>query len=113
MVPKGTSLASIPGKETIVYIDGLNLYYGALKGSLYKWLDLEQLCHRLLPGDKLVAIKYFTARAKDTPSNPGAAQRHDLYLRALRTLAPLLSIHYGNMQNKRSGSTWPRIELSV
>jgi hypothetical protein len=25
---------------TIVYVDGFNLYYGALKGSSLKWLDL-------------------------------------------------------------------------
>lgn len=27
-------------EATNVYIDGFNLYYGALKGSPYKWLDL-------------------------------------------------------------------------
>ncbi len=32
---------------TIVYIDGFNLYYGAVKGAPYKWLDLEALCGRL------------------------------------------------------------------
>lgn len=34
-----------------VYIDGFNLYYGALKGSPYKWLDLSALCHQMLPDD--------------------------------------------------------------
>jgi hypothetical protein len=29
----------------LVYIDGFNLYYGAVKGSPYKWLDLAALCH--------------------------------------------------------------------
>jgi len=32
-----------------VHVDGSNLFYGALKGSPYKWLDLEAMCHRLLP----------------------------------------------------------------
>ena len=27
-------------KRTIIYIDGYNLYYGLLKGSVCKWLDL-------------------------------------------------------------------------
>ena len=27
--------------RTYVYVDGFNLYYGALKGSHYKWLDLK------------------------------------------------------------------------
>ena len=28
-------------KKTRVYIDGYNLYYGLLKGTPWKWLDLE------------------------------------------------------------------------
>jgi hypothetical protein len=32
-----------------VYIDGFTLYYGALKGTPYKWLDLVRLCRALLP----------------------------------------------------------------
>ena len=27
---------------TGVYIDGLNLYYGALRGTPFRWLDLEK-----------------------------------------------------------------------
>ena len=45
-----------------VYIDGFNLYYGALKGTPYKWLDLARLCQALLPSDTIQEIKYFTAR---------------------------------------------------
>jgi hypothetical protein len=45
-----------------VYIDGFNLYYGALKGTPYKWLDLSRLCQTLLPSDTIHEIKYFTAR---------------------------------------------------
>jgi len=33
-----------------VYIDGFNLFYGALKGSRYKWLDLDALCRHLPAG---------------------------------------------------------------
>jgi hypothetical protein len=28
---------------TNVYIDGFNLYYGCLKGTPHKWLDLDAL----------------------------------------------------------------------
>lgn len=28
---------------TTIYIDGFNLYYGALKGTPYKWLDIVKL----------------------------------------------------------------------
>lgn len=29
--------------RTFVYVDGFNLYYGALKGKPWKWLDLPAL----------------------------------------------------------------------
>jgi len=28
--------------KTRIYIDGYNLYYGCLKGTPYKWLDLTK-----------------------------------------------------------------------
>jgi len=28
--------------RTVIYIDGFNLYYGALRGTPYKWLDIEK-----------------------------------------------------------------------
>ena len=39
---------------TIVYIDGFNFYYGAVKGASHKWLGYEALCRRLLPRDHRV-----------------------------------------------------------
>lgn len=29
--------------KTNVYIDGFNLYYGCVRGTLHKWLDLAAL----------------------------------------------------------------------
>ncbi|MGQ0848534.1 MAG: NYN domain-containing protein [Actinomycetota bacterium] len=80
---------------TTVYIDGFNLYYGALRDTPYKWLDLEALCRRLLPKDDINRIRYFTARITARPDDPQQAQRQETYLRALRTL-PLVRIHYGH-----------------
>ncbi|MGH8934302.1 MAG: NYN domain-containing protein [Egibacteraceae bacterium] len=85
---------------TSVYVDGFNLYYGALKGTKYKWLDLEQLARVLLPRDELTRIRYFTARVSARPENPSSPQRQDTYLRALRTL-PLVSIHEGHFLSHR------------
>ena len=53
-----------------VYIDGFNLYYGALKGTPYKWLDVEALARKLAPTDQLVAVRYFTARVRPQPNDP-------------------------------------------
>ena len=38
-------------KRTIVYIDGYNLYYGLLKGTHCKWLDLMAFVKALLRPD--------------------------------------------------------------
>ena len=80
--------------RTIVYVDGFNFYYGALKATPYKWLDYEALCRRLLPRDDIVKIRYFTARIKAQPDDPQRANRQETYLRALATLQ-LVEIHYG------------------
>jgi uncharacterized LabA/DUF88 family protein len=78
-----------------VYIDGFNLYYGALKGTPYKWLDVEALARRLTPTDQLVAVRYFTARVRPQPNDPQQPQRQQAYLRALDTL-PLVTVHFGH-----------------
>jgi len=77
-----------------VYIDGFNLYYGAVKGSPFKWLDLSALCQRMLPGDTVQKIEYFTAILSARPGDPGLPMRQQIYLRALRTI-PNLEITYG------------------
>lgn len=76
------------------YVDGFNLYYGCLRKTPYKWLDLSALCSRLLPGDQIHRIRYFTARvsARNDPQSP---VRQEVYLRALKTI-PNLTIHYGH-----------------
>lgn len=81
--------------RTIIYVDGFNLYYGALKGTPYKWLDLHKLCGLLLPQEQIVEIKYFTARVSARPHDPDQPTRQQTYLRALQTL-PNLQIIYGH-----------------
>lgn len=69
-----------------VYIDGFNLYYGALKGTREKWLNLEEWAGTLLPGYTVDRIVYCTARVRPRPDSPDAHVRQDAYLRALRSL---------------------------
>ena len=62
-----------------VYIDGFNLYYGVLKRSPYKWLNLQKFSESLLEeGEELEFVKYFTARTKGPHG-----QRQNIYLKAL------------------------------
>ena len=49
--------------RTKVYVDGFNLYYGALKGTPFKWLNPVDLARRVLPSEYVVdKLLYFTAR---------------------------------------------------
>jgi hypothetical protein len=80
--------------RTIVYIDGFNLYYRALKGTSHKWLDLEKLSAVVLPGHQITKIDYYTARVSGR-LDPSAPARQHAYLRALSTLVSV-TIHFGN-----------------
>ena len=80
---------------TNVYIDGFNLYYGSLKGyPSLKWLNLLEMCRRLLPAREINKVRYFTALVEPRPHNPDELYRQNVYLRALRTI-PNLTIHLG------------------
>lgn len=81
--------------RTIIYVDGFNLYYGAVKGTAYKWLDIHKLCKLLLPKNEIIKIKYFTALVTARPKDVDQPNRQQMYLRALRTI-PILEIIYGH-----------------
>src|SRR3990172_6660857 len=80
---------------TNIYIDGFNFYYGAVKGTPYKWLDFSALCRILLPLHQIKRIYYFTALVDARPSDPDKRARQETYLRALKTL-PNMNIVLGS-----------------
>ena len=47
--------------RTIAYVDGFNLYYGALKGTPYKWPDLPLLFKNMLQPhhEKVSQFRFF------------------------------------------------------
>lgn len=65
------------------YIDGFNLYHGALYHTDLKWLDPIRLATELA-GVRPDVTRFFTARVKSLPWDKNAPQRQDVYLRALR-----------------------------
>lgn len=76
--------------KTIVFVDGYNLYYGLLRRSPWKWLDLFALFqHHVLTDAEVLEIRYYTApvlaRMCDDPASP---QRQRLYVQALRKQSP-------------------------
>lgn len=65
-----------------LYIDGLGLYYGSVRGTPYRWLDLEAFAAALGLDPPITRIRYFATRAPDIE----AQEWDQRYLRALRTL---------------------------
>jgi hypothetical protein len=53
--------------KTTIYIDGYNLYYGRLRNTQFKWLDVVALFSNMAltiePKSAVIAVKYFTAPA--------------------------------------------------
>ena len=81
-------------KRSIIYIDGFNLYYGAVKGTPYKWLNLERFFTLLRQDDDIQAIKYFTALIDGSHRS-----NQETYLLALATL-PRIHIYLGKFKTK-------------
>jgi uncharacterized LabA/DUF88 family protein len=82
--------------ETYVYVDGFNLYYRAVKGTPYKWLDLKEVVRRILRANcRILKIKYFTALVLPTPREPDKHIRQQTFIRAIETFIPEVEIYYG------------------
>ena len=85
--------------DTYVYIDGFNLYYGSLKRTPYKWLNLVALMRQVLPQNyNILRIKYFTAHVSGA-EDPDSPNRQNAYIRALNTL-PEVEIFWGSFLAK-------------
>ena len=79
-------------KRTAVYIDGYNLYYGRLRGSDYKWLDVVAFSDLVVriqdPQSSVDVVKLFSAHALATFATHGrdSVIAQQSYHRALRHL---------------------------
>lgn len=84
--------------KVIVYVDGFNLYYGAVKNTSFKWLDIVKLFRRIMGGNpNVVLLRYFTAKVKSPPWDADKALRQQIYLDALRGTG-LIEVHYGKFK---------------
>jgi hypothetical protein len=97
--------------KTIIYVDGFNLFYGCLKHTDDKWLDLVRLFEDLLytqdTQSQLLKIKFFTADIKAKVASHGQAAMiaQQDYHRALQALYPerieiikgFYSLEYANL----------------
>ncbi len=83
--------------RTFIYIDGFNLYYGSVKGTPFKWLDLKKFLQIVLHSKhSILSIKYFTALVSSPPHDPQKSTRQQVYLRALKAYIPEIEIYYGH-----------------
>lgn len=88
-------------RKTIVYIDGFNLYYGVLKKTAYKWLDVQALVNALLTNNDIIEIKYFTAPVKGNENRPLRRTNQKAYTDALQAHIPHLQIIEGYYISKQ------------
>ena len=86
--------------RVIIYVDGFNLYYGAVKNSTYKWLDLVKLAKNVVgAGIDLVSLRYFTAKVKPPPWDKDKGMRQRMYIDALRATG-LVEVHFGQFKQR-------------
>ena len=82
-------------KRTRIYIDGYNLYYGLLKGTKDKWLDLERFSKELLASDhEILTINFFTSIITPYPYDRESIENQNIYLQALGA-NPLIKVVKG------------------
>ncbi len=88
------------------YVDGFNLYYGALKGTAWKWLDLLALLDKVIKTHHdILKVRYFTAHVSATKNDPSKPQRQATYLRALQQYRPEVEVHLGHFQRRKKVAT--------
>jgi hypothetical protein len=95
--------------RTIVYIGGFNFYFGVLKNTAYKWLDVvgvvKHVCHIQNPTLDVLTVKFFTAPVITRVARQGdkALQSQQSYFKALEDTHPeTIEIIYGYTFWKRA-----------
>ncbi|MYA19712.1 MAG: NYN domain-containing protein [Chloroflexi bacterium] len=84
----------MPRVRSIIYIDGYNFYYGMVRDTEWKWLDLQRCFELVRSDDDIQEIRYFTSEALGD-----ARERQSVYLEALGTL-PLVTVHLGRFKGR-------------
>ena len=101
-------------RRTGVYVDGYNLYYGRLRGSDFKWLDLVQLVEDVLAkrdqNESLDGVHLFTAHALANFATHGkdSVEAQSAYHRALQAkYGDRFEVIYGKHSFDKDGSLLP------
>lgn len=101
-------------RRTGAYVDGYNLYYGRLRGSDFKWLDLVKLVEDILvkrdQNESLQAVHLFTAYALANFATHGtvSVEAQSAYHRALQAkYGERFYVIYGEHSFDKDGSLLP------
>lgn len=77
--------------QTDFFVDGYNLFYGALSDTPYKWLDLRSLLTSIAkienPSSVASSVNYFSAPVQPKLASRGTVSKEaqDSYIRALKS----------------------------
>lgn len=85
--------------RTTIYVDGFNVYGGALKRAAagHRWLDLQAVAEAILrPYHQIDAVHYFTALIQPDGAHDASPAHQKLYIKALETYRPTVTTHYGH-----------------
>lgn len=89
--------------RTAIYIDGYNLYYGRLRDTQYKWLDVvalfSQITRSIEPHSQIISVKFFTA-----PALPKFSRHREESMRAQNDYHRALEAKYPDKFEKVLGS---------
>lgn len=101
--------------RTAVFVDGYNLYYGRLRGTEFKWLDLVALSKQILAkraqGEILTRVCFCTARisSKFATHPKQSVESQGRYHRALEAInGDQIKIVYGEHSWSKTGTDMPR-----
>ena len=87
LVSKDLSKPIYAGMHTSIYIDGLNLQLGGLKGSQYEYrLNIRKFCQNLLPHNHIVQINYFISRPLGGGRDHKKLRSYNSYIQALEKM---------------------------
>jgi uncharacterized LabA/DUF88 family protein len=103
--------------KTSIYIDGYNLYYGRLRNTKFKWLDVVALFSNMAltiePRSEVNAVKFFTAPALTKFARHGSEsmKAQNDYHRALEAKYPgVFSKILGSHVYEKDGTSLPIYE---
>ena len=103
-------------RRSAVYVDGYNLYYGRLRHTAFKWLDVVTLFTNILktqdPTASVDLVHYFSAPALARFATHGqvSMESQQAYHRALKILHPAeFALTLGSHSFERNGTLLPKV----